>query len=143
MKKDLINRAVTGIKAKNEIPVFLREIGIYSLQKRAGYQCAVTPTMPENVWQPPVNIIEWLEDFPSVAEIDDYRDGLLNKMRYQTPLSLYFIYGGFIWKTKGNILFLQGENHEMIELSNLDTVAAYLAYKRAKIWHPDEKKDKR
>lgn len=135
-----LNQAVTGVSTEKEARALLLSAGIAAMQSRAAYVPSTTDKMPSAVWTPPIPIVEWLDDFPSVLEIDAYRNGLLNKVRYQTALNLYFIYGGAIFKTKGAITFISPTNTELIELHNLDTVAAYLAFKKARIWQKPEKK---
>lgn len=135
-----LNRAVSGVNDANEAKALLLGFGIADMKARGGFIPLQTDIMPSAVWTPPIPIIEWLDDFPSVLEIDAYRNGLLNKLRYQTALNLYFIYGGVILKTKGAITFISPTNTELIELHNLDTVAAYLAFKKAHIWQKPEKK---
>lgn len=137
-----LDKAMIGTNEADEAKALLLDFGIQAMKARGGYTPPQTDIMPSAVWTPPIPIIEWLDDFPSTLEIDAYRNGLLNKLRYQTALNLYFIYGGVILKTKGAITFISPTNTELIELHNLDTVAAYLAFKKARIWQAPKKGEK-
>lgn len=135
-----LNQAVTGVSTEKEARALLLSAGIASVQSRAAFVPSTTDKMPCDVWTPPMPIADWLDDFPSQVEIDAYRDGLLHHCRYQTAFHVWFIRDGLIMKTKGAIIFLRPDNHEMIELPNLEAIAAWLAFKKAKIWQAPERK---
>ncbi len=115
-----------------EAKAILREMGINSLRKMAGYIPAeTTASIQYPIFRMPIPVRFW-EQLPDEREMSYYTSDLKAGNSFLSAFWKWRIYDGFVMKFAPATRFLRPGNHELIEIHNLELVALWLVHVKAR-----------